>query len=458
MQFDLIGYTDQWTAHIRTVICRRLPHLDAENIPEHILLSLVDHAPALRLMFTARHEAPMGNSVLCNLTYSALQLHAEHVEKAFAEQLRNAALRLNARQEFSVEGLLTELRAKNAPPSPYHGDAILLLLALRRAQECDAESAFTNPLCWTKDSVQHIAKQVKKRFAEQFGVNLSASKSLDLTSELMGFQNGFQQLKPIIQLASPEKAVSWQLKQSLEVLHYILVEMNNLPFYNQQLVSQIVSSASKTQLDTPQAWADLYSQLTQLWSRYQTCATSPRTMQDWSIRARKAICKTLLLLAATLQPKHNLPAPARPTIARMAIADAAAVAAEQFGTPENARDIIESYSKGDDGLAVVEELNRRHYWSISRHDMDVFDEFVDAVEARQRDAEHFWGLLFELTPPLPVGTCLSTGVIDGICTHTPATYLVISPGHNDVRDGYSRRLIRFENAKVCAPQGCEFEA
>ncbi|GGO89184.1 hypothetical protein GCM10011348_46340 [Marinobacterium nitratireducens] len=140
--------------------------------------------------------------------------------------------------------------------------------------------------------------------------------------------------------------------------------------------------------------------------------------------------------------------PPRPTVTDEIVREAAAEIAEKLGGSVD--DIVKEYSYPMDGYELAKELEKWHYWNIGRDDIDTLDEVDFRVSDLLKKAQQEWAEAHNIQPPFPVGTrvmCRSrrnTGVIDSICDHSPAAYLIKADGHDDEKDGYSRWVCKFE--------------
>lgn len=122
---------------------------------------------------------------------------------------------------------------------------------------------------------------------------------------------------------------------------------------------------------------------------------------------------------------------------------------------EFAVDIAKHYYHGIDAYDLAKNMDTYGSWDVDSMfvgDMEQVDGYIQEIH---RDAIESWGKAYQPVPPFELGTELEAysfstnrhgGVIDGICEHTPAMYLVKM--HDRPEDDTSRRLIKFEEAKL----------
>lgn len=101
------------------------------------------------------------------------------------------------------------------------------------------------------------------------------------------------------------------------------------------------------------------------------------------------------------------------------------------------------------GYEIAKKLERYHDWE----DIDVmFVEDVDAmgsyVDQIHREVCWAWVNSNNIKPPFEIGTKIKEGEITGISEYSPACFEVKLYGHDDSRDGFSRRIIKFEDAEI----------
>ena len=122
---------------------------------------------------------------------------------------------------------------------------------------------------------------------------------------------------------------------------------------------------------------------------------------------------------------------------------------------EFAVDIAKHYYHGIDAYDLAKNMDTYGSWNVDSmfvDDMEQVDAYIQEIHS---EAVECWGKTYNPTPPFELGTELEAysfstnrhgGVIDGICEHTPAMYLVKM--HDRPEDDTSRRLIKFEEAKL----------
>ena len=133
----------------------------------------------------------------------------------------------------------------------------------------------------------------------------------------------------------------------------------------------------------------------------------------------------------------------RPKVTKKMILEACAnVAASLDGDAEA---IARHYRHPMDGYQIARELDRYESWDLSMSDVEELDAISGLVDRIHRYEEHRWVEENDIQPPLPIGTTIKQGVIDSVCTYSPATYRVRENGCTE--DGRFL-LIKFENAVV----------
>lgn len=144
---------------------------------------------------------------------------------------------------------------------------------------------------------------------------------------------------------------------------------------------------------------------------------------------------------------------ARPGISKDIIEKAALATAKETPNLKNdqvgelAESIAINYCFGDDGYKLAKKLEC-DCWDVDSMFVEAMD-FMD-TEVRELHRAECWKWVKEkkVNPDLPIGTKLTTGVIDGVSEYVPAAYSVKPIGHDDARQGYRRLIIKFEDAKL----------
>ncbi|WP_072669770.1 hypothetical protein [Vibrio injensis] len=121
-----------------------------------------------------------------------------------------------------------------------------------------------------------------------------------------------------------------------------------------------------------------------------------------------------------------------------------------------AKDIANFYEYGIDPYELAKNMDVYGLcWDVDLsfvEDMEVVDR---CIRAELDNAIKEWFETYKPVPPFEIGTelevySLSTdihgGFVDGICQHSPATYLVKM--HDRAEDDTSRRLVKFEDARL----------
>ncbi len=133
----------------------------------------------------------------------------------------------------------------------------------------------------------------------------------------------------------------------------------------------------------------------------------------------------------------------RPKVTKEMILEAATkIAANLDGDAET---IAECYSHPMDGYQLAKEIDRRAYWDLTMADVEELDGMSSIVSELHSAAEKEWAAENNIQPPLPIGTKITKGVIDSVCSHSAARYRVKEDGCT--QDGRFL-LIRFEDAKA----------
>lgn len=133
----------------------------------------------------------------------------------------------------------------------------------------------------------------------------------------------------------------------------------------------------------------------------------------------------------------------RPTITETLIREAARPVAEYI--EGNLEDIVEQYQPHMDGFRLAKALDKHCLWDCSRDVMESLDEVDSNVQQLLRYAERQWFAENDIQPPLPIGTTIKEGVIDGFSEHSVATYQVKENGCT--HDG-RWLLVKFEDAEA----------
>ncbi|PNG65018.1 hypothetical protein CRN61_17725 [Vibrio vulnificus] len=124
--------------------------------------------------------------------------------------------------------------------------------------------------------------------------------------------------------------------------------------------------------------------------------------------------------------------------------------AEEFSV-----DIAKHYYDGIDAYDLAKNMDTYGSWDVDSMFVDDMEQVDGYIQEIHRDAIENWGKTYQPVPPFELGTELEAysfstnrhgGVIDGIYEHTPAMYLVKM--HDRPEDDTSRRLIKFEEAKL----------
>lgn len=131
----------------------------------------------------------------------------------------------------------------------------------------------------------------------------------------------------------------------------------------------------------------------------------------------------------------------RPKITNEMVLEAAKEIAEKLDG--DAETIAEHYRHPMDGYELARELDRYASWDLTMPDVEELDCMSGIVSDLHRKAEKKWAEENDIQPPLPIGTRIKQGIIDGVCNHSAARYLV---KENGCTEAGRFLLIRFEDA------------
>ena len=124
--------------------------------------------------------------------------------------------------------------------------------------------------------------------------------------------------------------------------------------------------------------------------------------------------------------------------------------AEQFSI-----DIAKHYYIGIDAYDLAKDMDSDSGWDVDSMFVDDMEQVDGYIQGIHRDAIKEWAETYQPVPPFELGAELEVyscstnrhgGVVDGIYENAPATYLVKM--HDRPEDDTSRRLIKFEDAKL----------
>jgi len=133
---------------------------------------------------------------------------------------------------------------------------------------------------------------------------------------------------------------------------------------------------------------------------------------------------------------------ARPIVTKEMILEAAKLIANKLDDAD-ADTIAEYYRHHMDGYELARELDKWCGWDLTMRDVEELDGMSSIVDDLHRQAEDRWFKDNNIQAPLPIGSKIKQGVIEGICQYTAARYLVKENGCTK-KDRFL--LIRFEDA------------
>ena len=131
----------------------------------------------------------------------------------------------------------------------------------------------------------------------------------------------------------------------------------------------------------------------------------------------------------------------RPKVTKEMVIEAAQKIAETLDG--DAETIAEHYRHPMDGYELARELDRSAGWDLTMPDVEELDCLSGIVSDLHSKAEKKWAEENDIQPPLPIGSTITQGVIDGIYQHAPARYLVKETG--DTQEGRFL-IVKFEDA------------
>lgn len=138
--------------------------------------------------------------------------------------------------------------------------------------------------------------------------------------------------------------------------------------------------------------------------------------------------------------------PPRPTVTKEMIAELADKIYPGCGEV-----IARHYEPYMDSFELCKELDRYEYWDTTRDDMDKLDVLDSQIGKLGRELEKAWGAEHNPQPQFAIGDRIksgrNTGEITGLCSYSPAYYLVKKDGQVDSEKSTSRLLIKFEDAQ-----------
>ncbi|WP_422444153.1 hypothetical protein [Endozoicomonas sp. ALB091] len=113
---------------------------------------------------------------------------------------------------------------------------------------------------------------------------------------------------------------------------------------------------------------------------------------------------------------------------------------------ELANAIVQVYRTYMNGFDLAKALDRNGWDDIDTMFVEDIDAMGFNVDTIHKEVCFAWVKENNIQPPFEIGTTLDIGVITGISDHMPAYFEVKLTGHDDAKDGYSRRLLKFEDA------------
>jgi len=137
----------------------------------------------------------------------------------------------------------------------------------------------------------------------------------------------------------------------------------------------------------------------------------------------------------------------RPKITKEIVLQAASRIADDVGVSPDV--IAIHYRHGMDGYAIARDLEKYEGCDMSMHEAEALDNMDMHVSDILTAAEKKWLEENNIQPPLPIGTRITQGVIEGISEYGAAKYKVKENGCTNPNRWL---LINFEDAKPVNPE------
>ena len=455
MTISLFSTLHVWDDHIAEVLLRRYTHLTKEKLPADLSKRLADPLMEIPLHYAARSCGQTSSDMLRNLFVMSAQCVFETLH---SEQI--ALLNENEPNAFQPESphatghflrFCGRLEQSKAPVFPLIRLAMHYASLYQLAMESGADGLVKNPLGFDKASFAKMAEEFCRRIHGAIGILPPKGAQIDLLAEAMGFENGFQQLKPCLPHHDKRSRPHGILQRATR--SFVDDWLGRLePQYgpeNPEWLGALIRLRDELRVEdhavSASSWSTIYRGFMPL--LLQRPEAMDQNTYSW---LKRAVSRYMPQILAHLQPQHDIPRPTRPNCPETAVWDAAVRVAAKFDAAHRAQDIVDSYSEGDDGFELSKELTRRHYWDLQRDDIDTLDEVGDRVEERAAAASWFWVQIFDYPLPFPIGSTIREGVIDGVCDYRAAYYLVKAPDAVDSDNSKTRKLIAFEKARLPA--------
>jgi hypothetical protein len=134
----------------------------------------------------------------------------------------------------------------------------------------------------------------------------------------------------------------------------------------------------------------------------------------------------------------------RPTYTKEIIAEGCKIWAQESGrkyTDSQINDVVENYSRFDDGYELAKKLEDNAYWNIDACMVEELDCIPCSIDSAYRKACKKWVEENNIQPPLPIGTKTQYGIITSICDHSPGCYRIQEPDKPETQ----KIIIKFED-------------
>ena len=140
----------------------------------------------------------------------------------------------------------------------------------------------------------------------------------------------------------------------------------------------------------------------------------------------------------------------RPKIDKQIIEKAAKLTASQASNidpndvDDLAKDISRAYIPHMDGYRLAKMMDD-FGWDVDSMFVEDMDVMWNNVRIIHDEAQRVWAKDKNIQPPYPIGTKTTRGEIVGIYEHGAAQYLIVPTNHDDIKNGYRRLIVNFED-------------
>lgn len=323
---------------------------------------------------------------------------------------------------------------------------------------------YPNPNLIDESEIKSLARDFSDRFTSKFGFNIKPSKLLDIYSQCIGFENGYQQLKTYLVKSSNKVmfpahtrenikrdswhvceifdcedsgAASYTLNEVKECMGVVLNEERSFSAADLKKASELFSEhIAKLVLGSlagiPPAWT--------------VKPTSSSYFNRSTGRVFETVQRVFVMLTRALGLFMKKPKEIK----------SARISDDELSAYD---DLVREFclSKGWDAGAVLDvleggffidgfefamELRDEHRWQVTRETPDDLDDLIHLIEVRLSVLNWIWVECNPQLLTLGVGDVVERGVIKGVCDYRPGYYLVQEPE----KPKTSSLLITFEVA------------